>query len=267
MSKRAYYLIPLVFIGLFVSQALTQDGFRDTISERMLLDSHVLTGIEKFTVQVIPVNNDTNINESPWDLLSEKVKQKFDDAKIDIVLRPTSHEQPNASMLSTLEIHINTLELEDTKQVVFHIQTVFKTKVCLEEKPLRHIKADVWKTKPIMKAISLDNMSKQLTEKVLEQVQAFICAYQAANSPEKPEILNTRTFNDQQNNTTSIQTRRSLAQNQQIQTQFIASKNSKVFHKADCQWVNKIKPENLVIYNSREQAVNAGKRPCKQCEP
>jgi hypothetical protein len=256
-----------MFICLFVSQAPTQDMFRDTISERMLVDSHVLADIEKFIVQIIPVNNNTNINESPWDLLPEKIKQKFDDSKIDIVLRPTSHEQPNASMLSVLEIYVNTLELEDTEQAVFHIQTVFKTKVCLEEKPLRHIKADVWKTKPIMQAVPLDKMSNRLTEEVLEQTQAFICAYQSANTTDKPELLNTRSINNQQKNIAPIQTRQSLDQNQQVQTQFVASKNSKVFHKADCQWANKIKPENLFIYNSREQAVNAGKRPCKQCEP
>ncbi len=48
---------------------------------------------------------------------------------------------------------------------------------------------------------------------------------------------------------------------------YIASKNSKIFHKPDCSWAKRIKPENLVGYNSKEEAINAGKRPCKQCKP
>ncbi|MHC4266087.1 MAG: Ada metal-binding domain-containing protein [Planctomycetota bacterium] len=266
MSKRAYYLISVVFIGLFVSHALTQDSFREPVSERMLLDSHVLTGIEKFIVQIIPESNDTNIDESPWDMLSEKIKQKFDNAKIDIVLRPISHEQPNASMLSALEIYINTLEMEDTKQVVFHIQTVFKTKACLDEQPLRHIKADVWKTKPVMKAVSSDKMPKRLTEEVLEQVQAFISAYKAANS-KNADFRNENPSNTRLTAADLPKRAKTAVTPQTIQAGFVASKNSKVFHNADCQWVNKIKPENLVIYNGREQAVNAGKRPCKLCKP
>jgi len=48
---------------------------------------------------------------------------------------------------------------------------------------------------------------------------------------------------------------------------YVASDNSEVFHKAECRWAKRIKPENLVGYNSRDAAINAGKRPCKLCKP
>jgi len=48
---------------------------------------------------------------------------------------------------------------------------------------------------------------------------------------------------------------------------YIASKNSNIFHKPDCRWANRIKPENLVGYNSKEEVMKAGKRPCKMCKP
>jgi len=48
---------------------------------------------------------------------------------------------------------------------------------------------------------------------------------------------------------------------------YVASKNSKVFHKPECRWAKRIKPENLVGYSSRDEAIKAGKRPCKQCKP
>ena len=48
---------------------------------------------------------------------------------------------------------------------------------------------------------------------------------------------------------------------------YIASKNSEVFHKPKCSSAKRIKPENLVGYNSKEEVIKAGKRPCKWCKP
>ncbi|MFH1882537.1 MAG: TIM barrel protein [Planctomycetota bacterium] len=48
---------------------------------------------------------------------------------------------------------------------------------------------------------------------------------------------------------------------------YVASKNSKVFHKPGCRWATRIKPENLVGYSSKDEVIKAGKRPCKQCKP
>ncbi len=48
---------------------------------------------------------------------------------------------------------------------------------------------------------------------------------------------------------------------------YVASKNSEVFHKPQCRWAKKISKRNLVGYNSTDEAVKAGKRPCKLCKP
>jgi len=48
---------------------------------------------------------------------------------------------------------------------------------------------------------------------------------------------------------------------------YVASKNSNIFHKPECSWAKRIKPENLVGYNSKDEAIKAGKRPCKRCKP
>ncbi|MHC4187374.1 MAG: hypothetical protein ACYSRQ_04195, partial [Planctomycetota bacterium] len=198
--------------------------------------------------------------------LPDKVKQKFYDADIDILLRPISNEQPNASILPVLQIYINSIDLKETEQAVFHIQTVFKTKVCLDEKPLRYIKADVWKTKPVMKAVSLTQIPAAITDEVLEQVQAFIFAYNAAN-PKHAESENKNVLSTQRPVELSPGKAAPAVLSQPTHSRFIASKNSKVFHNSECQWVQKIKSENLVIYNSRQHVINAGKRPCEICKP
>ena len=48
---------------------------------------------------------------------------------------------------------------------------------------------------------------------------------------------------------------------------FVGSKNSDVYHYPDCHWAGKIKPDNLVYFDTVEDAINAGYRPCKVCKP
>jgi len=48
---------------------------------------------------------------------------------------------------------------------------------------------------------------------------------------------------------------------------YIGNKNSKKFHRPDCQWAQKIAPYNRVIFKSRDEAIRAGYVPCKVCRP
>lgn len=48
---------------------------------------------------------------------------------------------------------------------------------------------------------------------------------------------------------------------------YVASVNSAVFHKADCKSAAKISAKNLITYKTREEAIQAGKRPCAECRP
>src|SRR5665648_720437 len=48
---------------------------------------------------------------------------------------------------------------------------------------------------------------------------------------------------------------------------YAASKNSDIFHYIDCSYVKKIKPEDLILFKTREEAIASGRRPCKKCSP
>ena len=50
-------------------------------------------------------------------------------------------------------------------------------------------------------------------------------------------------------------------------TQYLGSKSSKVFHKADCRFARVISWKNVVKFETLEEAINAGRRPCKTCGP
>ncbi len=57
------------------------------------------------------------------------------------------------------------------------------------------------------------------------------------------------------------------APSEQAQYAYVASKNSNSFHRPDCASAKRIKPENLIGFHSREEAVAAGLNPCKRCKP
>lgn len=50
-------------------------------------------------------------------------------------------------------------------------------------------------------------------------------------------------------------------------TKFVGSKNSNKYHYTWCKWALKIKPSNLVTFDSPEEAIAAGYIPCKVCKP
>ncbi len=48
---------------------------------------------------------------------------------------------------------------------------------------------------------------------------------------------------------------------------YVASSRLQVFHRADCKGAAKISEENLVHYATRDEAIQADKRPCSECNP
>lgn len=52
-----------------------------------------------------------------------------------------------------------------------------------------------------------------------------------------------------------------------IQNGYVASKTSKVFHRADCYHVRRMDAAKAVQFQTREEALKTGRRPCKTCNP
>lgn len=51
------------------------------------------------------------------------------------------------------------------------------------------------------------------------------------------------------------------------EVRYVASRVRLPFHRPDCKWAAKISPKNLEVFETREQAIAAGHRPCKVCNP
>ena len=48
---------------------------------------------------------------------------------------------------------------------------------------------------------------------------------------------------------------------------YVASVNREPFHKPSCRWAEKISDKNLQTFQTRDEAIKAGHRPCKVCKP
>jgi hypothetical protein len=193
--------------------------------------------------------------------LEANVKEKLHLADIELDI-PTAD---NILTIPELRIYINTLHLEGSQQSVFRVQTALARAVCLKDEQNPTFKADIWQTIPVMQAVSEQDMPEKVTDLVAEQVDDFIDTFKATNiSDIKPSevgmnknasLNNLPEQSDKNENSTAVEYK------------FVSSSNSNVFHKPRCRWAQNISKENLVIYKSREEAIKAGKRPCKTCNP
>jgi hypothetical protein len=164
-----------------------------------------------------------------------------------------------------LRVDIEMITLEDSQRYIFRIQTSLARTVALQAQPNLHFHADVWKQVSQMHTVPIRNMPAEITKIVLEQVDAFIADYLAANPPGKRPA----DANDIAAVLPVVTPRQTtpIIKPTAAEYKYVASKNSKVFHKPDCRWAQRIKPANLVTFSTRAKAIEAGKRPCKQCKP
>jgi len=291
MQTKKYHLVLAVLITVLCVPCSGDTKLLPPIKQRVIGEPiepgligrpHLaLAGVQQMYVVIKPPDSEPNKDGLLWSKLEKSVSDKIkEETGIKIVEDDMGKMSPDVAKLlkrrsvsaanlkfrliniPELRVDIDMLKLEHSQQYVFHIQTSLAGKVSLGENSSHFLKAAVWKVKPTMQAVSVRNMAGKVTGEVLEQVEAFIYAYIAAN-PQGIDRTNTNNVG------TAIQNKLLIPLPQLLfaKYKYVASKNSKVFHRPGCIWAKRIKPENLVGYNSRTEAIKAGKRPCKQCKP
>jgi hypothetical protein len=156
------------------------------------------------------------------------------------------HAANSTGTIPRLRICVEAVSLDGCDQSVYRVQTSLSRIVTFTDHRELRVQADVWRVNPVMAAVSNADLAKAVDTAVLTQVEAFAGAYHAA-----------RRFNR----------RTEAAEKNAEASPFVASKSSSVFHRADCRWARNIAAKNRVTYATREEAIRAGKRPCKTCKP
>jgi hypothetical protein len=254
MKIRKCYFALLVIAGILWACSLCIAATEGGDADFSLIGqpNPTLAGIKELSVSIVHPTVEPNTYSLSFEELQGKIINKLNEANI-----PAKPLMPLP--VPALKVNIAVLRVDDSQEYVFHIQTSLERQVILSPQDNLRLSADVWKTEPAMRMSSAEVLPTAITRVVTEQVEAFIAAHMAANSKRsEPAKADTA-------KTTKVE--KNVITKTASQTKYVASKNGKVFHTAGCGSAARIKPENLVTYNSREDAERDGKRPCKICKP
>jgi hypothetical protein len=164
-----------------------------------------------------------------------------------------------------LVIQIEGVTVPDCEKYVCRVQTSVNRVVTYSDHRDLRIEAEVWRLRPVMSVMAATEAPKAIANTILVQVEAFVGAYEATrklHSGSAPVERNVPDPNGSARTKLTPQNLQAVAQ-----YPYVASKSSPVFHRADCRWAQNISDRNRVGYATREEAVQAGKRPCKLCRP
>jgi len=155
-------------------------------------------------------------------------------------------------------------EIQRQQVVAYHLELLLEQEVLLVVDRGRRLAAVTWRLSRLASAPA-EQLHEQVMEKLLELADRFIQDYDAARrsaercgEPNEPTIGNVPGRGGDSAKPAAAQS---------VEYKYVASKNGKVFHRPTCGAAKRILPANLVGYNSREQALADGKRPCKRCRP
>ncbi|MGB2862454.1 MAG: Ada metal-binding domain-containing protein [Sedimentisphaerales bacterium] len=263
MKTKAYYLILVIAVGFFSVPVPGQVELPPPGEEPLFINQPhpALAGIDKLHVAVLRYGTRPEKDVPVWKQLEKNVKEKLRQAGIELDT-PTAD---NILSIPELRISVTTLSLEDSQQRVFHIRTALARAVCLKDERNPVFRADIWQSAPVMQAVSAENMSAKVTDVVLEQVEGFINIHKSTNpagTKSSDADINKTALSKIPEKQDETDVNSAISEHK-----YVASKSSNVFHKSECRWGKNISAQNLVSYKSKDEAIKAGKRPCKTCNP
>ncbi len=250
---RVTHLLTLVVLFvIFSNHVFAQQGLSGDIKP-----NPALAGIEELSVILTAADSEPNTDVLKRANIKAEVISRLYDAGFKIGL--SSADAPE------LNIKLTVLKLESIEQYVVSVQTSLVRSVTLVNGDERFsVIADVWKMDSGIRIMAAERIVDEVPAIVREQVQVFIASCTPmASAEKKPDVNQTRP----QSRKASVDKDTKPAKQQAVEATFVASKNSQVFHKANCSSAQRISSSNLVSYATRDEAIAAGKRSCERCNP
>lgn len=275
MQKRIICLVSVCAVFVIMPAV----GFSGTVEDGAAIDT-ALRGIRELSPYVLMYWT----GGTPDAELAEEIEERAAKALKEAGFKIGSSE-PNEAMLKVLKrripqqhgkirmrttnmpelmIRIYAIRHQAGRYFVFNVQTSLARKVYTAWPPRRVMKAEVWRIDVGPGATDANSFKAALTDAVLGQVNTFITAYKKAE--QESEISS----DAQRQDTAASVIKRADGKesaSEAVKDSYVASKNSKIFHRADCPSAKRISRKNLISYTSRAEAVQDGKRPCKICKP
>jgi hypothetical protein len=191
---------------------------------------------------------------SSFEALVGRIGERLDREGIKRVQRDTGS-------VPRLVVYIEGTAIPECDKYVYRVQTALHRPVMLPGDSPASLPAEVWRLRPIGGVAARSQAGRVMASTVELQVSAFIAAVKTVRQlPVDPGGVGQDGSRAQ--GPAEEQSPRAVSG-----YPFVASRSGEVFHRSDCRWAQNISAGNLVGYETREEALRAGKRPCKSCKP
>ena len=223
-----------------------------------------MVGIDGLYIDIMASYSDFSNDGQFLGKLQAEIEQRIAQAGVNIYSGPVLVNTEPAN-IPVLKVNIETFEFGESQQNMYRIQTSLSVGISPAQAPSVLFKVDVWIRGATVEAASAEKTPAAVADLVIKQVEAFVEDYRAANP--KSGRAAAPTANRTIPAPAARERVRPAPKQAALEHNFVASKNSRVFHKPECSSAKRILEENIVVYSSREEAINSGKRPCKRCKP
>ncbi len=169
------------------------------------------------------------------------------------------------AQIPELIVHVGFVKVKDYDVYAFNIQTSLARTVFISgiRSPL---KGEIWRIDVPIGIATADKLYESVKATAHSQVHAFVKEWQWSNTSQKRKNAE-RKVGDAITSATGQYYDYGQKDKQLSKYGYCASEKSKIFHKANCRWAQKISGHNLIHFESRDRAIASGKRPCKTCNP
>jgi hypothetical protein len=243
-----------LYINIGLPRAYKNPDSLPAVQIKQQIEQQVRTEFLKCDINVIDTAVDEN---SP---VMKILKRRIDSSNVaGLIWRPYN--------IPEFRISIDLLRIADTNQCVFWLQSSLLKNAQLKNGPEAFMMADVWQNETVMRMVPANDLAEALVAASVNDAKWFIGSWSAATKLKKQIDVNQLGPLGPRLKKATADRGKNSSKQQDTETKYVASKNSKVFHKADCPSAKRILPKNLVTYATREDAVKAGKRPCQRCNP
>lgn len=199
------------------------------------------------------------LKEPYWNDLKTRFEQILKQANLNV---SSSKKVTSSKTGVELIIRVEFLKVPDSNLFAVRIETVMGRQMLLATGSDRIFIVPLPLEQQSIRFVSEDDLPDFIEKTASQHIDQFLRNYKATKSLQERKTTDTdHTTAEPTDSTTASQ------QTQTLKYMYVASKNSSVFHKSDCRWAKKISPANFVGYQSRDEAINDGKRPCKWCKP
>ena len=231
-------------------------GFATSTSAKLNPRQASLRGVKEMNVDVVYSQEvkETNLNQKD---IRVNIAKQLEQTGIKILPQQLWGAAPGRCRLKVL---IKIYKPTSLETFIYNLKVYFVQTVTLQRIPEIKVDAVTWELSWLAHG-SKDRLTKVVPANLKIITDNFIRDYQLANPKSSELPVNS-------DNIISVEPPEGqIRSDVTVAYRYVSSKNSQVFHSPQCRSAKRIKPENLITYSSREEAIKAGKRPCKVCKP